>query len=97
MGETSEQCVEREIGEELNLSVTALDLIDTYLFEVIPEKFVLIVTYGCRLDSPFIPRISDEHKRIGTFIPDRLPSNLPSGYRSSIETWCSRTTKAELA
>jgi 8-oxo-dGTP pyrophosphatase MutT (NUDIX family) len=92
LGETPEECVEREISEELSLSVTAEALLDAYLFEVIPEKCVFIVTYGCRLTSPFIPRLSSEHKRIGTFSLSDLPSNLPRGYRSSITFWLSRRT-----
>lgn len=90
LGETPEECVEREISEELSLSVAVDELLDTYLFEVIPEKHVFVVTYGCRLKGPFLPCISDEHKRIGTFPPDQLPSNLPDGYRSSIAAWYSR-------
>lgn len=90
LGETPQECVEREISEELSLSVVAEELLDTYLFEVIPEKYVFIVTYGCSLKSPFIPRISDEHKRIGTFPPDQLPLHLPRGYRSSIAAWYCR-------
>ncbi|NNG25877.1 NUDIX hydrolase [Telluria aromaticivorans] len=88
LGETTAECVVREISEELSLSVNAEALLDTYLFEVVPEKHVFIVTYGCSLNGPFNPRISDEHKRIGTFPPDRLPANLPQGYRSSIVAWC---------
>lgn len=38
LGETPEECVEREISEELSLSVAAKELLDTYLFEVIPEN-----------------------------------------------------------
>lgn len=90
LGETSVQCVEREIAEELRLSVVAEELLDSYLFEVVPGKHVFIVTYACKLTSPFLPQISDEHKHIGTFAPDRLPSNLPHGYRASILAWRSR-------
>lgn len=94
LGETPEGCVEREINEELSLTVVAEELLDTYLFEVIPGKYVFIVTYGCTLKSSFVPRISNEHKQIGTFPLDRLPSNLPQGYRSSIAAWSGRTAAA---
>lgn len=87
LGETPEQCVAREIREELSLSVATEELLDSYLFEVILGKHVFVVTYGCRLTGPFTPCISDEHKRIGTFPPDKLPANLPHGYRSSIAAW----------
>jgi ADP-ribose pyrophosphatase YjhB (NUDIX family) len=87
IGETPQECVKREIYEELSLSVSVEELLDTYLFEVIPEKHVFIATYACTLMSQFSPRISEEHKRIGVFPPNALPPNLPNGYRSSIAAW----------
>lgn len=38
LGETPQECVEREIIEELSLSVVAEELLDTYFFEVNPGK-----------------------------------------------------------
>lgn len=90
IGETPAQCVVREIHEELNLSVSAGDLLDAYLFEVLPAKYVFITTYACVLTSEFVPRISAEHKRIGVFAPTALPPNLRQGYRSSIAAWLHR-------
>lgn len=87
MDETPQQCVEREIREELSIEVKADQLIDAYLFEVIPTKYVFIVTYACVLTGPFLPRISAEHQRIGLFQPDALPTNLALGYRTSIQAW----------
>ena len=87
IGETPRECVEREIREELDVAVTAGDILDSYLFEVVPGKHVFIETYACVLTSAFVPQISDEHKRIGLFRPDGLPDNLPTGYQSSISTW----------
>ncbi|HEY0489083.1 MAG TPA: NUDIX domain-containing protein [Telluria sp.] len=87
IGESPRQCVEREIREELDVAVSAGDLLDSYLFEVVPGKHVFIETYACALTSPFVPCISEEHKRIGLFLPDALPPNLPHGYRASIAAW----------
>jgi 8-oxo-dGTP pyrophosphatase MutT (NUDIX family) len=87
VGETSAECLRREILEELNVAVTVGSLLDTYLFEVIPGKHVFIATYGCIRERDFDPTISQEHKRIGLFAPTALPNNLPPGYRASIETW----------
>jgi len=87
IGESPQECVKREINEELGLSVSVEKLLDTYLFEVIPNKYVFIATYACSLGSDFNPRISEEHKRIGTFPQDALPYNLPDGYRTSIAAW----------
>lgn len=87
IGESPRECVEREIREELDVAVTAGDLLDTYLFEVVPGKHVFIATYACVLVESFAPHISHEHKRIGLFFPDALPDKLPHGYRSSILRW----------
>jgi 8-oxo-dGTP pyrophosphatase MutT (NUDIX family) len=38
VGETSAECLRREILEELNVAVTVGSLLDTYLFEVIPGQ-----------------------------------------------------------
>jgi len=89
-GESPEKCVKRERHEELRLSVAVDELLDTYLFEVVPGKYVFIVTYGCSLKSMFTPIISDEHKKFGLFSPDRLPSNFPQDYCSSIAAWRSK-------
>lgn len=91
IGESPRQCVEREIREELDVAVRAGDLLDSYLFEVVPGKHVFIETYACTLTSDFTARISDEHKRMGLFLPDALPANLPQGYRASISSWRSQT------
>ena len=87
IGESPRECLEREIREELDISVTAGQFLDSYLFEVIPGKHVFIETYACVLTSEFMPRISEEHQRIGVFRADDLPDNLPIGYRSSISKW----------
>lgn len=87
-GESSTECLAREIREELDLEVVVDALLDTYLFEVIPSKHVFIATYCCTLTGSFTPSVSHEHKRIGLFSPKALPPNLPHGYRQSIESMC---------
>jgi ADP-ribose pyrophosphatase YjhB (NUDIX family) len=87
IGESSAECLRREILEELNVAVTVGSLLDTYLFEVTPGKHVFIATYGCRHEGGFDPIVSHEHKRIGLFPLTALPKNLPTGYRASIEAW----------
>jgi ADP-ribose pyrophosphatase YjhB (NUDIX family) len=86
LGESPPQCLAREIQEELCLQVEVEHPLDTYLFEVIPGHHVFIATYKCALMGPFPPMISAEHKRVGLFSRDRLPENLPAGYRTSIAT-----------
>jgi len=84
LGESSAECLAREIREELNLQVSVGAPLDTYLFEVIPGRHVFIATYRCVLTGPYAPVVSHEHKRLGTFPPHALPGNLPEGYRRSI-------------
>lgn len=59
IGESPRQCVEREIREELDVAVSAGELLDSYLFEVVPGKHVFIETYACLLTGDFIPSISE--------------------------------------
>jgi 8-oxo-dGTP pyrophosphatase MutT (NUDIX family)/predicted kinase len=90
-GETPERCVEREIHEELGLVVRAERVVDTWVYEVLPGREVLIVTYGCAAARPDAPDglvVSDEHDGVGLFPVaglDALP--LPEGYRTSIRRW----------
>lgn len=86
-GETPQECLAREIMEELGLTVEVGPLLDSYLFEVVPGKRVFIVTYGCKLTCPYLPVISEEHIELAAFAPDSLPHPLPMGYRSSIASW----------
>jgi len=85
IGETSEECLAREIDEELGVKVRVGELLDAYLFEVIEDTYVFITTYRCDLDGEFAPSLSDEHERLACFPPTALPDNLPAGYRRSIE------------
>lgn len=87
IGESSVECLAREILEELNLDVRVGAPLDSYLFEVIPGKHVFIATYVCTLEGAFNASISHEHKRLGLFHADALPERLPSGYRASIARW----------
>jgi 8-oxo-dGTP pyrophosphatase MutT (NUDIX family) len=84
LGESPAECLAREIQEELCLQIEVRQPLDTYLFEVTPDRHVFIVTYGCALIGPFNPTAGYEHKRIGLFSHDCLPANLPAGYKASI-------------
>ena len=85
IGETSQECLAREIDEELDVKVVVGELLDTYLFEVIEDAHVFITTYRCELVGEFEPKLSHEHKRLACFPLTHLPANLPAGYRRSIE------------
>ena len=87
-GESPESTLAREFEEELSIRVHVSAPIDSYIFEVVPERNVRIVTYGCILAGTFEPRISAEHSEYCVCPVNELSGlNLPHGYRHSIERW----------
>jgi 8-oxo-dGTP pyrophosphatase MutT (NUDIX family) len=85
-GENHMQALAREFAEELAVQVTLSNKIDSYLFEVIPGRRVLIITYGCSLSGDFKPKLGGEHIEHCLWPVDRLSElDLPMGYRRSIE------------
>ncbi|GGP88904.1 NUDIX hydrolase [Streptomyces melanogenes] len=86
-----EAALEREILEETSWSVKAGQLIDggTWIYEPIPGRRVLIVTYGCTVLTPDLPPVlSLEHKQIGLFAADQVAGVImPEGYKQSIAAW----------
>jgi 8-oxo-dGTP pyrophosphatase MutT (NUDIX family) len=87
-GEQRSETLSREFAEELSIDVAMSSPIDSYLFEVIPGRQVLVETYGCTLVGEFRPVISHEHTEHCLWPVERLSElNLPIGYRRSIEKW----------
>jgi 8-oxo-dGTP pyrophosphatase MutT (NUDIX family) len=87
-GETFEVCLIREMAEELGIEIAVERWLDSWIYEVLPDRFVEIVTYGVRrLDcAPLC--LSAEHSRLGRFTLEELASlRLPEGYRQSIYRW----------
>jgi 8-oxo-dGTP pyrophosphatase MutT (NUDIX family) len=86
--EDPETCLRREIEEETGLTVEVDRLLDTWVYPVLPERRVLIVTFACRsVPHGSEPMVSDEHlgARWATVDECReLP--LPDGYLRSITT-----------
>ena len=87
-GETPQQTLVREFSEELSIQVEPQGIIDSYVFEVIPSKYVSIITYGCRLHGEFRPALSAEHTAFGLHaLADLETIPLPTGYARSIKSW----------
>jgi mutator protein MutT len=85
LGETPEQCVVREIAEELNLTASVDALLDTWVYNIGPERIVLIVTFGVVVPSLVGLRCSHEHKECRIFpLKDVDELNMPTGYKLSI-------------
>lgn len=94
-GESPENCLAREIEEELGVTAKVERPIDSYLFEVLPGRHVFIVTYFCSVEGAFLPRLSHEHTQIGTFSIADLPPNIPPGYVRSIQAAMPRAEIAD--
>jgi mutator protein MutT len=88
VGETPEDCVVREVAEELGLQVVVDGLLDAWVYPVRQDRSVLVLTYGCVSLDDGDPVHSSEHNGVGLFEVGDLESiPLPAGYRRSIERW----------
>ena len=96
-----EAALEREILEETGWKVKAGPLVEggAWIYQPIPGRRVLIVTYGCTVLTPDRPpAVSHEHKQLGMFTVDEVSSlNLPDGYKRAITSWYRRTRPASPA
>ncbi|MFJ6573322.1 NUDIX domain-containing protein [Streptomyces sp. NPDC091292] len=89
--ESPESAVQREIEEETGWQVKADRLLagGTWIYEPIPGRRVLIVTYGCIVLTPDVPPVvSHEHKEVALFTAGQVPElRMPDGYKRAIATW----------
>ena len=85
-----EECVAREIEEELGVNVEVRDIVDCWVYDILGKVRVLIVTYGCvvRGATASALKVSDEHSELRLFPLEEVATlNMPSGYKQSIEKW----------
>jgi 8-oxo-dGTP pyrophosphatase MutT (NUDIX family) len=93
---TPEVAVEREIEEETGSAVKAGPLLHVWIYQplprTVPDRRVVIVTYGCTVLTPDKePVQSHEHKQLGMFTADEVPGlTMPDGYKQSITAWYER-------
>ena len=87
-GEAPETCLAREFAEELGAVVEVTRIIDCWLYEVLPQREVVIITYGVKRRVEGELRISDEHRRVGFFkLHEIVALPIPEGYRHSTRAW----------
>ena len=91
-GEAPETCLAREFAEELGAVVVVAGIIDCWVYEVLPGRKVVIVTYGVERCDREELRVSDEHRRFGLFNLHEIEAlPIPEGYRRSIRAWFARS------
>ena len=88
LGEPPEECVAREIEEELGLDVEAIAPVDAWVYTIGDGVHVLIVTYGCVELVRRSSVISDEHTQLAwTPMAEVGGLRMPDGYKRSIARW----------
>jgi 8-oxo-dGTP pyrophosphatase MutT (NUDIX family) len=85
-GESPEQCLLREVREEVGLEAVIERLVDARAFVPAPGKEVFVLVYRCRLAAPGATVLSGEHRKGGWFDLAEMGSLvLPDGYLASIQ------------
>lgn len=87
-GESPERAVVREVAEELALTVNAVEIVDTWVYEINPARHVFIVSYGAAYAGDEVPVMSHEHKQLALFGYDEVPGlRMPEQYKATIARW----------
>lgn len=87
-GESPEECVAREVREELGLTVEVGPLLDAWVYEPLPERRVLVLAYGCFVGKVGRMAYGAEHTALGSFGVDALGEiDLPAGYARAVRVW----------
>jgi len=88
-GEMPQDCVLREIKEELNLDASIDRLVDSWMYKVGGKVNVFIVIYLCKpmtIDENNI-KLSFEHNEYGLFSVKEIEQlNMPGRYKNTIKS-----------
>ena len=91
--ESPEECLAREIAEELQLTIEPRSILDSWTYTIVPGVHVLVLTYGCLESSLGEAVLSDEHKELRWFPLAEIDTlNMPEGYKASIRSWSARAS-----
>lgn len=86
--ESPEDCVAREISEELRLQVEPGVLLDAWVYRITNDVRVLVVTYGCHETVEVEAILGDEHQQLRWFPVSQVGGlPMPEGYKASIRRW----------
>ena len=90
-GETIEDCLVREIEEELNLSTRIGRPLNNWVYFV-NGVHVLIITYALQIvDEAAEMRVSHEHKELRLFPLEEIAAlRMPDGYKESIKAYAEK-------
>jgi 8-oxo-dGTP pyrophosphatase MutT (NUDIX family) len=91
-GETTQECLAREVAEETSWDVEVGPILDAWLFHIVEvDRHIFVVTYGCLAPERGEPTLSPEHLELGFFVDSELDDlRLPEGYRRSVARWFDR-------
>lgn len=88
LGEDPPTCLAREISEETGWPVAVGSILDSWQYHIRDGVDVLIVTYGCQVDTDAAPQVSHEHKEAGLFTASEVSAlRMPEEYKRSIAAW----------
>jgi 8-oxo-dGTP diphosphatase len=97
-GEDHRAALVREVREETGLAVEVGAMLGEHLFEVLPQRFVRIVAYGCTLIGGSNLVLSHEHLEMRwvlladlgkTIAGHKLPAGYLGAIRQAIDQPCS--------
>ena len=88
LSESPQQCLVREMEEELQLEIVPETILDSWVYTIVPGVNVLVLAYGCSETSRHEAVLSDEHKELRWFpLADVDALRMPDGYKASIRAW----------
>jgi len=86
--ESPEECVGREVAEELGLTVSGVRIIDSWVYRITSLRHVFMVNYGTIYEGSEELQYSAEHKELGLFSYSAIAQlKMPKNYRRTISSW----------